>query len=223
MSTATTVEPETLADAIHALGDIPLHRIRWRPFPGTATEEDLLRCADGEPKRLLELIDGILVEKAMGFRESLFAGLVIHYLTNFVLPRRLGLVGAPDAIMRLRPGLIRLPDVSFIAWDRLMSGDAHNKKVAPFGPDLAIEILSDANTRAEIAQKRSEFFAAGTRLAWVIDRKKQIAEVYADPLQPNAMTLITESGTLDGGDVLPGFTLSMSELFAHLDPPAAAE
>ncbi len=66
MITATTVEPESLADVVHALGDIPVDRIISRPFPGTTTKKDFLRCVNGEPKRLIELIDGILVEKAMG-------------------------------------------------------------------------------------------------------------------------------------------------------------
>lgn len=41
--TPATAAPDTLADVVHALGDIPLHRILWHPYPGTATEEDQLR------------------------------------------------------------------------------------------------------------------------------------------------------------------------------------
>jgi len=103
--------PETFADIAERLGDIPLNRIIWLPRP--ATEDDVVRFC--EARRPVELIDGFLVEKAMGFRESLLASLLIHHLTNFVLPRKLGLVSAPDAIMRLSPGLVRLPDVSFIS------------------------------------------------------------------------------------------------------------
>src|SRR5688572_20434616 len=87
-------DPDTLADVVGALGDIPLHRVLWRPNPGTATEADVVRLVDREPKRLVELIDGILVEKAMGNRESLLAATLMFFLMNFVRPRRLGVVGA---------------------------------------------------------------------------------------------------------------------------------
>lgn len=62
--------------------------------PGTATEADQLRLVNGEPKRLVELIDGILVEKPMGNRESLLAGWIVTCLNVFVVPRRLGSSGA---------------------------------------------------------------------------------------------------------------------------------
>ncbi|QJW96364.1 Uma2 family endonuclease [Frigoriglobus tundricola] len=169
-----------------------------------------------------ELIDGFLVEKANGYRESLLAASLIAFLMNFTSPRKLGLVGAPDAIMRVRPDQLRLPDVWFVTWERLLAADAHKKKIAPFGPDLAIEILSESNTRAEIDQKRRELFGAGTRLIWVIDPNTRTAEVFDDPVQPNQMTTVGEADALGGGAVLPGFTLPLAELFADLEPPAPA-
>lgn len=205
-----------LPDALRALGDIPAERVIW--LGRAATEEDCVRyCEVHGPA---ELIDGLLVEKAMGFRESLLASVVIHHLLAFVLPRKLGLVGAPDAIMRVRKNQLRLPDVSFVTWARLLETDAHKKKVAPFGPDLAVEVLSEDNTQAEMDRKRREFFAAGTRLVWVIDPKTRTATVYDDPASPNHATAVSETGTLDGGTVLPGFTLSLAALFGDIEPPA---
>jgi Uma2 family endonuclease len=212
------LEPnESFADIAERLGDIPFSRIIWLHRP--ATEEDVVQFCE-EKKRLVELIEGFLVEKATGFRESLLASFVINYLVTFTKPRKLGLVGAPDAIMRLRPGLVRLPDVSFVSWDRLLATQAHKKKVAPLAPDLAVEILSEGNTRKEIDQKRREFFEAGTKLMWVIDPLAWTAEVYDDPNQPDHATLIRETEVLDGGQVLPGFRLSLAELFADIEPPA---
>lgn len=226
MTTATAELPaaevpaaarETFADIAHRLGDIPPERIIWLPRP--AAEEDCVRyCEVHGPA---ELIDGFLVEKAMGFRESLLAASLIMFIKNFTSPRKLGLVGAPDAIMRVRKGQLRLPDVSFITWERLLKGDAHKQKVAPFGPDLVVEVLSEGNTRAEIDQKRREFFAAGTRLIWVIDPKARTAEVYDDPSRPDQMTLVREADALDGGAVLPGFRLPLADLFGDLEPPPA--
>src|SRR5688572_8610047 len=66
----TTRRPDTLAELLHQLGDIPLERILWQPFPGTATEKDVERLAEAANKRLCELVDGVLVEKPMGNQES---------------------------------------------------------------------------------------------------------------------------------------------------------
>lgn len=208
----------SFADVAAKLGDIPPDRIIWLPRP--ATEEDVVRhCESHTP---VELVDGFLVEKAMGYRESLLASLVITYLTNYTNPRKLGLVGGPDAIHRLAPGQLRLPDVCYISWDRLLASGAHTAKVSPIAPDLAVEILSESNTRKEIERKRREFFDAGTKLIWVIDPRRRIAEIYSDAQNPNNKIDVGEDGTLDGGAVLPGLVLSLEALFAGLEPPASA-
>src|SRR3989475_12302594 len=82
---------ETLADLLEQLGGIVPERVRFRPPPGTATEQDVL-AVEAHEDRLCELVDGVLVEKAMGWRESLLASVLITLLSNFVRPRNLGLV-----------------------------------------------------------------------------------------------------------------------------------
>jgi Uma2 family endonuclease len=201
---------ETLADVLDRIGNVPLDRILWTPRPGTATEEDVVRAVDGEPKRLVELVDGILVEKPMGYREGLLAASLMVFVAGFVRSRNLGVVGAPDSIMRLKKGQNRLPDLSFTAWANLPSNDAHLKSVAVFAPDLAIEVISPGNTRKEIERKRREYFAAGTKLVWIIEPDARTVAVFTDP---DTHTLLTAADTLDGGSVLPGFTLVLADLF----------
>ncbi len=120
---ATADEPldveDTLAELIEQLGGIPLHRIRRKPPPGTATEKDVLAALKGPHKRLCELVDGVLVEKAMGSRESLLGGVIVRLVGNFVAAEDLGAVLPADGMLRLMPGLVRIPDVSFIAWDNI--------------------------------------------------------------------------------------------------------
>lgn len=208
--TPATAEPDTLADVLERLGDIPPDRILWRPYPGTATEADQLRCIDREPKRLVELVDGILVEKAMGQRESLLAVTLLGYLAPFVRIHRLGVVGAPDMIVRVTDDQNRLPDVCFTAWENLPSASAHLTPVADYVPDLVVEILSASNTRKEMARKRREYFAAGTKLVWIVDPDARTVAVYTEPTTP---AVLTTADTLTGGDVLPGFALPLTELF----------
>ena len=92
MSTAIAEPPDeaiTFADLLYELGDISPARIVMRPPPGTATEEDVLRLMEAPRKRLCELIDGVLVEKAMGWKESVLAIYMGTSLSNFVRPRNL--------------------------------------------------------------------------------------------------------------------------------------
>jgi len=113
----TLLEPSTtyrtVSDLLHSLGDVPPERVLLRPTPGTATEQDVLDL-DDHHDRICELVDGTLVEKTIGTRESSLACLIIMALGNFVLPRKLGIVTGEAGMLRLRPSLVRIPDVAFI-------------------------------------------------------------------------------------------------------------
>src|SRR5689334_7307681 len=95
--------PYTAADVlkmIDRLGGIAPVRVHLHPLPGTATEDDLIRLVEGKKGRPCELVEGTLVEKAMGFEESLLAGELFAILRAFIRPRRLGVVVPADAMMR---------------------------------------------------------------------------------------------------------------------------
>src|SRR5687767_4936390 len=90
---------ETLGDLLERLGSVPLERVRMHPAPGTATENDVLARPDGL-KRLCELVDGVLVEKAMGYYESRLAVVLIGFLQYFLRKNDLGIVLGADATLR---------------------------------------------------------------------------------------------------------------------------
>ncbi len=134
--------PETVADLLRRLGNIPAHRVRLQPAPGTATEEDVIRNNESLFRTALcELVDGTLVEKPVGWEESAIAILIARFLGNFVQPRRLGTVLGSDGMLRLFPGLMRAPDVSFIARGRLKRYKRGGERYPSIGPDLAVEVL----------------------------------------------------------------------------------
>ncbi len=215
MTTGTTgaLASETLADVLEHLGGIHPNRIRFHPAPGTATEADLLAIHDHEG-RLYELVDGILVEKAMGLRESYLASVLIALLWNFVTPRRLGIVTGEAGMMRLMGGLVRIPAVAFITWTRLPNRRIPSEPIPALAPNLAIEVLSVSNTAGEMARKRQEYFQAGVELVWQIDPQQRTVEVFTAPEQS---TVLHVAQTLDGGTVLPDFSLPLETLFAALD------
>ena len=212
MSTAVAGDM-TLADVLRQLGGISPRRIRFRPAPGTATEEDVIKIRDRE-RRLFELVDGVLVEKVMGYWESVLAIELGRLLGNFVEPRKLGTIAGEAGMLRLSPGLVRIPDLSFISRARL----AHHRRalapILPLAPDLAIEVLSEGNTPREMARKIHEYFASGCRLVWLVDPRNRTVAVYTSPAEP---IILTEKQTLTGGDVLPGFRLPLRKLFGVLD------
>ena len=205
--------PPPRARLLDRLGGIAAERVWSSPALGTATEDDLLHAHDHEG-RLCELVDGVLVEKAMGFRESLLAGALIEALRSFVRRHNLGLVTAPDGMMRLAAGLVRVPDVAFISWGRLPERRVPAMPILDLAPDLAVEMLSAGNTAGEMARKRREYFAAGVRLVWLVDPEARTVAVYTDP---RSSTLLRHGDMLSGGAVLPGFSLSLKELFDELD------
>jgi Uma2 family endonuclease len=221
----TVLDPSTthrtVSDLLHSLGDVPPERVLLSPLPGTATEQNLLDL-DDHHDRLCELVDGTLVEKPMSSRESTLACLIITMLNVFVLPRKLGIVMGEAGMLRLRPRLVLIPDVAFIAYRSFPGGKLPDDAIYRVAPDLAVEVLSKSNTPAEMARKRREYFHAGTRLVWEFNADSKTVAVFTQPEQ--SVTLNADQ-TLSGDPVLPGLTISLTELFAQLDqfpPPGAA-
>jgi Uma2 family endonuclease len=211
MATATPpiVRPDTMADLLARLGDIPPGRVLMTPTPGTATEQDVIDI-HGRENRLCELIDGVLVEKTMGFEESGFAALLVYYLIAHLRDHDIGRALGADGMIRLFPGRVRIPDACFISWDRYPRTD--EAAIPDLAPDLVVEILSKGNSRREMNRKLGEYFEAGVRLVWYVDPRKRTARVYTSP---SRSTLLREGDHLDGGDVLPGFRLALRDWFAE--------
>jgi Uma2 family endonuclease len=202
---------DTLAELLDQLGGIPPHRVLLKPTPGTATEDDLLKALAQPRKRICELIAGTLVEKEMSTREGFLSGVLLHLLWVYLDEHDLGLVFPGDAHLRLRPGLVRVPDVSFVPWDRIPNGELPDDPIASLAPELAVEIITPNNTKREIEQKLADYFAVGCKLAWIIEPETKTAKVYTSAKR---FKELDEGGTLEGGKVLPGFKLALAELFA---------
>jgi Uma2 family endonuclease len=205
----------TFADVLSALGDISPNRVRFDVNPGYATERDLIRtqARDGG---LYELVDGFLVEKSMGAKESHLAMQLGYFLIRFLDMKNLGFVMGEAATLRIMPHLVRIPDVSFVSWRQRPDHTIPDEPVPDLYPNLAVEILSESNTKREMLRKKDDYFESGTSLVWLIDPATRSATVYSSPTE---VRLVLESSSLDGGDVLPGFKLPLKTLFAKLELP----
>jgi len=205
-------EDWSLADLQEHLGGIPLERIRLRPPPGLATEKDVIE-AEGRD-HLCELIDGTLVEKAMGWLESRLAAVLIYLLESFLEKHDLGVVVGEGGMLRLMAGQVRIPDVGYFAWGRFPNRELPREPIPDLVPDLAIEVLTRGNTEGEMQRKLRDYFTAGVRLVWFIDPRQRSTRVFTAVDQ---MTVIVESEPLSGGVILPGFAVTLRELLARAD------
>jgi Uma2 family endonuclease len=113
-----------------------------------------------------------------------------------------------------------MPDVSFIRWDSVDDPDEIENPAGAFleyPPDLAVEVLSPGNTRGEMEIKLEEYARAGVKLVWYVDPKRKEVDVYPRA-NPKRKKTVTMAGLLDGGDVLPGFSLPVAKIFEKRAP-----
>ena len=209
---AVSTKDMTVADLVELFGPMPVGRIRTNPAPGTATEQDVIDI-EARESRLCELVHGVLVEKTVGIYESHLAVRIIHLLAGFVERSPLGIVLGADGMMRLAPGLVRIPDASFVSWDQLPGRRVPRVPIADLAPDLAIEVISPSNTAREMERKLHEYLAAGVQLVWYVYPEPQEIHVYT----AERHDVLTIEQELSGGDVLPGFVLPLRQLFEELE------
>jgi Uma2 family endonuclease len=205
----------TIADLLKRLGNIPANRVRLHPTPGTATEKDLLALLERE-NRPSELVDGTLVEKAIGFEESLIVANIVTEVVNFSRQRNLGVVTGATGPIELSAGLVRAPAVAFTSWNCFPDRKMPKKPIPRIAPDLVVEVLRKGNTKPEMARILVEYFRAGVELIWLVDPKKKRVRVYTAVDQ---FVQLNEDQTIDGGNALPGFSVPIAELFVLPEPP----
>jgi Uma2 family endonuclease len=203
----------TAADMLTHLGGIPLERIRMYPPPGTATEADVL-AAKNRIHQICELTVGILVAKVLSFQKALLTTELTYRVLDYAKSKDLGIVLGPAGPLRLSPERIVIPDVSFICWEKFPNRRLPRDSIYAVAPDLAIEVLSEGNTRAEMSRKLRDYFTAGVRLVWYIDPKTRSAQAFTTE---DHWVDVSETQSLSGGEVLPGFELSLKDLFAKAD------
>jgi Uma2 family endonuclease len=137
MSRATIAPPEirTVGDLLKRLGDIPPDRIRFDPPPGAATEGDLI-AIQGRKEGLFELVDGCIVEKAVGFREATVTSLLSASVVWYLHGNDLGFGVGPSCLFRVGGGVVRSPSLAFIAWDKLPRRRVPREEITDIVPDL---------------------------------------------------------------------------------------
>jgi Uma2 family endonuclease len=166
---------------------------------------------------LHEVVNGELV---MSPKNNWFHGRIctrlLFAIETFNRAHRLGAVPDSSTGFWMFNRNCRAPDVSFVPKARLATHGfkPNEKRFFPGAPDLAVEVLSENNTRAEMDERLKDFFASGTQIAWVIDPEKQHVEICHSPTRRE---LVGSGGFLDGEQLLPGFRFPIAGLIKEWD------
>lgn len=179
------------------------------------TEAELQALPDEGYK--YEVVDGELrMSPKNNFQHENLCGRLFLELANFNRTHGLGVVLGSNLGCWMNNRNCRAPDISFIPKDRLqrLGFRPSTRKFLPGAPDLAVEVISPSNTRQEIDDRLKDFFASGTRIAWVIHPDEQFVEICHSPTERK---MLGPGGMIDGEYLLPGFRYPIDELFKEWD------
>ena len=176
------------------------------------TAEEYHRIPDPLDGTRLELLRGEVVAMTRpNWEHGEIQVNIASLIKQFLRENPIGRVATESGVITERgPDTVRGPVVSFMAKDRMPIGERMNR-FADQTPDLCVEVVSPSNTRAMLNEKIAEYFATGARTIWVVDPDERSVTVFREP---NQGRVLKQDTTLDGGDVLPGFSCKVSDLFA---------
>ncbi len=176
----------------------------------TMTVEEFERIAalPENADRRLEFIGGEVVEVVSNQQSSHVAARITGFLFMYLLEHKSGFLTSSDGGYMI--GTERyIPDVAFVSQER--QPEVSDQAYGPVAPDLAVEVLSPSDEPGDMRIKVVNYLRAGTTV-WVVDPANRFVEVFAPDQAPQR---IPADGTLSGGDILPGFTLAVADIFAE--------
>lgn len=129
----------------------------------------------------------------------------------FVRSHDLGVVFGAETGFKIAsdPDTVRAPDLAFVRRERIPE-DGVPRGFWPGAPDLAVEVISPGGTYTEVEEKVHDWLNAGMRMVLVLNPRTRTVTIYTSS---TTVVRLTESDTLTGGEVLPGFTCQVSGLF----------
>ncbi len=185
------------------------------PGMGPVTVDILLTIPDDG--YVYEVVDGVLVRMAGSGKAATRIGLRLGAaLITYVEEHGLGIVTGADGVYKFpsaETGLI--PDVGFYTAERDATiPESDDNKPIPFAPDLAVEVVSPSQDADDMAAKVRLYFHGGTRLVWVVWPQSKHIDVWRrGDAQPSTLRGVAD--TLDGEDVIPGFSCPVARVFAQ--------
>jgi Uma2 family endonuclease len=186
------------------------HYVDAMTTPALLTADDLVRIH--LPDKRTELVRGrMVVREPAGFRHGDVAMSIAlsigHYLRSHPVGRLLA--AETGFVLSTNPDTVRAPDVAFVRHERIPN--PLPRGYARFAPDLVVEVLSPDDRAGEVLEKVADWLKAGTQRVWVIDPDRRLGRVYrSDGIE----SMVGEKDTLEGDEVLPGFSARLSEVLS---------
>ena len=177
--------------------------------PKLLTADDLLRLYSKGVRG--ELIRGVLHETMpAGLRHGEIVGNLLALIWVHIRPNRVGRVFGSDSgvLLETDPDTVREPDIAYVSAERLPL-DADLDGYCPVAPDLVVEIKSPSDSERVVDDKATMWLDFGVRMALVINPETGTIRVRQPDLPTAVLTL---DDTLEGGEVLPGFSCGVREI-----------
>ena len=172
------------------------------------TAEELIRLPRGRFR--YELVKGELLTMSPAGEEHGAVSLNLALeLGMYVKANKLGIVYAAETGFKLEsnPDTVLAPDVAFIARERV---GQISKKYREGAPDLAVEVISPGERQAKIEKKVGQWLQLGARVVWIVNPQTRLVTVYRSD---GSVTVLLESDELTGDDLVPGFRISVRDVF----------
>ena len=172
---------------------------------------ELSHAAGDELRR--DLIEGVICEMSpAGGAHGVIALKFGARILEYVEAHQLGWVTAAETgyVIQRNPGgkdTVLAPDVGYVSAGRLPQQPS--PRYVPVAPDLAVEVVSPSDEYSEVVRKIRLYLAHGTRAVWIVEPKYQTVEIHTS----DGQRTLEANDTLDGGAVLPGFTLALRDVF----------
>jgi Uma2 family endonuclease len=189
---------------------LPTENLAHQQKSALMTAEAFLVFSNAEKLRKLELVNGVIVEMSpVGYAHTVISSRVHYFLSHYVLSRNLGTVTGEQGgfTIKRNPDTVRAPDVAVV----LASQNAANLVEGYFegAPALAVEVVSPGDTKREVSDKIADYLSCGVHTVWVVEPKKRSVTVHSGM----GVQTYYEGDTLNGGDLLPEFSLKVSDIF----------
>lgn len=172
----------------------------------TVEEFDQFLMLPENAERLFEYIGGEVVDAVASQRSSAIAVTLGGFIGMYLMQNKIGFCTGADGGYRIA-GERYIPDVAFVSKAR--QPEPSEQAYSSIPPDLVVEVLSPSNTPHDMRVKVVNYLSVGT-VVWIVDPDRKLVEVYT-PGQ--SVKKIGVDGVLDGGDVLPGFTVTVKDIF----------
>ena len=173
------------------------------------TGEELFKMGD---LGRTELIKGEIVYMSpTGYPHADYEGNFYAALRSFVRQNKLGrvFVGEVGIYTGRNPDTVRAADAAFVSRQRM--AQVKSRSYLDVAPELVVEVMSPDDRWHDLMDKLDEYFAIGVQLIWVADPRQQQVYVYRSVTD---VQRLSAADTLTGGEVLPGFSVPVADLFA---------